>query len=350
MIHRLRVTWQSRQSSTNIKTRAQFTPKVNVVRKVQNKTTQAAPLQIQALRPAIRPLSANPQRNPQRIEVHRTNVNPIPRAIVKPLANQAKVPLGPSPIKKKALERGNPLHVGVSSKPNIRQTVSAKSGNVSDVKITSLRGIGAGRILIMIAAGPSVNEVDFIQIKNHPQIDIMCINQPNQQVWPTKYWSFCDHTQYRRNVSIWEAYQGVTINSPNVKAKRSKQIMIKNRPGKGFCLDIVHGYHVGRSSTYASMQVAYYMNYDRVYLFGVDMCAVGGKMHYYGQNPDVSNEVRQTRFAAEAESYTWASKNLPEEIRKRFWFCSSYNPWDFVNCFNKLDHKIAIDEILKTIS
>jgi hypothetical protein len=40
-----------------------------------------------------------------------------------------------------------------------------------------------------------------------------------------------------------------------------------------------------------------------------------------------------------------ASK-LPDSIRNKFYFCSSYNPWPFVNMFNKLDHKEAIDKIL----
>ena len=346
MIHRLRVTWQSRQSTPTIRSKTQSIPKINVIRKVQAKVSAPGPLQINKNpKPVIRPLPTNPQK----IKINRTNT-PTPRAVIKPLVTHAKVPIGPSPIRQKAIARGKSLQVNAPTRAVTRPAArsTARSGNVSDAKISSIRGIGSGRILVMIAAGPSVNEVDFTPIKDNSKIDFMCINQPNQQVWPTKYWSFCDHTQYRRNQSIWEAYQGITINSTNVKATRSKQIMVKNRPGKGFCLDITHGYHIGRSSTYASMQVAYYMGYDRVYIFGVDMCAVGGKMHYYGQNPDISNEIRQTRFAAEAENYFWAGQNLPQEIRNRFYFCSTYNSWPFIKFFQHLDHQIAIQEIINT--
>jgi hypothetical protein len=212
---------------------------------------------------------------------------------------------------------------------------------------TDLKGYGTGRILVMIAAGPSVKEIDFKPIKDHPKIDFMCINQPYEAVWPSKFWAFCDHTQYRRNQKIWDAYLGITINSANVQARRAKQFIIGNKSGKGFSLDISKGYYIGRSSTYANMQVALYMGYTSIILFGVDMTDVGGVMHYYGQNPDCTNERRKERFAIEAESYLWAGKNLPEAIRKRFYFCSSYCPWSFTQFFNKMDHKITVDFVLQ---
>ncbi len=99
----------------------------------------------------------------------------------------------------------------------------------------------------------------------------MCINQPYQLLWPTKFWSFCDHTQFTRNESVWNNYNGIIINSYNVKARKSNQILIQARPGQGFSADLPGGYHIGRSTTYASMQIANYMNYSKIYLFGVDM-------------------------------------------------------------------------------
>jgi hypothetical protein len=214
---------------------------------------------------------------------------------------------------------------------------------------TDLKGYGAGRILVMIAAGPSVKEINFTQIKEHPKIDFMCINQPCDAVWPSKFWAFCDHTQYRRNQKVWDTYKGITINSANVQARRAKQFIIGNKSGKGFSLDVSKGYYIGRSSTYANMQVALYMGFKRIYVCGIDMTDVGGVMHYYGQNPDVANDRRKERFGIEAESYLWAGKNLPGEVRDRFVFCSSYNPWPFMNLFPKLDHKKMVEEILKYV-
>lgn len=216
----------------------------------------------------------------------------------------------------------------------------------NDNRISSLKNIGVGRILVMIAAGPSVSEVDLSVLNDHPLIDVMCINQPYMPLWPTKFWAFCDHTQYQRNAAIWDQYKGIVINSHNVRARKTNQILIKNKPGQGFSLDLVTGYHIGRSSTYAAMQIANYMNFRRVYLFGVDMAEVNGILHYYGQNPHVTNEIRKQRFQAEANHYWWAATHLPAETRERFIFCSSYNPWPFLEHFDKLDHKNAIQDIL----
>lgn len=218
----------------------------------------------------------------------------------------------------------------------------AGTGNVSDLK-----NIGSGRILIMIAAGPSVKEIDFSSIKEHSKIDFMCINKPLEDIWPVKFWAFCDHTQFLRNVSIWDRFEGIVINSANVQARRPRQYIIPSKPGKGFSLDASSGYHIGRSSTYANMQVAFYMNFNKIFICGIDMAAVNNQMHFYGQNPDVSNDRRKERFATEAESYLWAGQNLSQNVKDRFTFCSTYNPWPFMDMFPRLDQKLMIDEVKK---
>jgi hypothetical protein len=146
----------------------------------------------------------------------------------------------------------------------------------------------------------------------------------------------------------------VIINSRAVKASHPNQLKIKNISGKGFSLDMLKGYHIGRSSTFAAMQVALWMDYEKIYIFGCDMCKVeiekdGSKqslLHSYGQNPDVPEEVRIRRFKEEARYYHYAAKILREQDRKRFIFCSSYNKWPFVRRFASLDHKEAVPAIL----
>lgn len=216
-----------------------------------------------------------------------------------------------------------------------------------DVKVQKLKDTGVGKILVMVAPGPSILEADLTKLKDHPYIDIMCINKPQPPVWPSKFWAFCDHTQYTRNQDTWGSYEGIILNSPNVTARKANQIIIRTKQGKGFSKDLSTGYYIGRSSTYANMQAAHYMNYDTVYIFGLDMAEVNGKLHSYGVNPDVSPENRKSRFAAEAEHYLFAGQNLPEDVRKKFIICSSYNPWDFCKYFGRLDQKIAVDTILE---
>jgi len=292
----------------------------------------------------------------------------VPRAIVKPVVNLVKVrnvinPRAASPINiiRNPSARMPRVQVkAVVSKPQRQVTLIPKRTshlrspnklyipiNSSDGKVAKLKDSGTGRILVMIAAGPSVLEVDFTKIAKHPFIDFMCINKPFTPVWPSKFWAFCDHTQYTRNEDTWGSYEGIILNSPNVTARKANQIIIRTRQGKGFSKDVSGGYYIGRSSTYANMQVAYYMNYERIYIFGLDMCQVGDKLHFYGVNPDVNPENRKSRFAAEAEYYSFAGQNLPEEVRKRFYICSSYNPWDYCKFFNKLDHKEAVNQIFE---
>jgi len=197
-----------------------------------------------------------------------------------------------------------------------------------------------------MACGPSLNEIEISDLK-HSKIDIMSINKPDPRIYPPTYWAFCDNSQYRRNKDLFDGYKGVLINANGVRARHRHQYIVRNLSGKGFSKDLSKGYYVGRSTTYANMQTAAYMNYDRVFLLGVDMCKVGESMQFYGGKPDVAPSVRLRRFAQEAENYLHGAKLLSEEERSRFVFCSGYNEWEFTKYFKNVHHQKAIEEILK---
>jgi hypothetical protein len=91
------------------------------------------------------------------------------------------------------------------------------------------------------------------------------------------------------------------------------------------------------------------MDYERIYIFGIDMCAIGDKLHHYGLNEDVSPDNRKSRFPQEAKHYLWAGQNVPEEDRKKIFFCSSYNPWPFLKYFTQLDHLKAVEHVLNYV-
>lgn len=233
--------------------------------------------------------------------------------------------------------------------------VIMRQGNIPSHPIMGLKGIGRGRILVILACGPSLNEVQVEKLLDRPKIDIMCINKPDERIYPNnRWWAFCDQSQYSRNQHKFETYKGIIINSPAVKARRNVgQIMIRSIGGKGFSRDLTKGFHIGRSTTYANMQTALWIGYDSIYVFGLDMKGMkkDGKLitHYYGDgvNPDVPPDVRVSRFAKEAESYDFGANVLTKEERNRFYICSSMNPWPFVNKYNHLDHEIAVDKILE---
>jgi len=235
--------------------------------------------------------------------------------------------------------------------PIIRH-VSRDISPASKRRLQEVRGAGKGKVLIIIGNGPSILEIELAKLKSNPKIDMMSINKPDNRVWPTRHWLFCDGSQLKRNRDTWEQYGGTVFNTTAIES-RSNSIQIKNLGGEGFSRDLLKGFNVGRSSVYAAMQVALWLDYDHIYIVGVDMCAVriDGKemMHYYGINPDVRPEHRAKRFDNEAKFYNFASRNLSDPIRARFTFCSSYLKYEFADKFRKIDHKKAAATILQEI-
>lgn len=214
--------------------------------------------------------------------------------------------------------------------------------------IQQLKNVGVGRFLIMIACGPSILETDLTKLKDHPFIDMMSINKPDPRLHPTKWWVFCDQSQYRRNRNTFDNYPGTVINAWSVRARHKNQILVRTKPNKGFSKDLIQGYHIGRSTTFANMQTAFWMNYDKIFIFGCDMAPTAGKqLHFYGTNPDVGPNMRVKRFAKEAEHYLEGAKQLTPQERMKFYFCSSYNQWPFIDYFKRMDHIEAPDKIIE---
>lgn len=213
--------------------------------------------------------------------------------------------------------------------------------------IGKIRNIGTGKILCILGNGPSLNEVDTKAIK-HLNIDMLCVNHPDPRVWPTKYWAFFDSSQMRRHTDIWDSYDGLIFNSTAIKKQKEKSMQFRSLRTKGFSRDLIKGIHIGRSSVYASMQIALWMNYDHVFILGMDMNpnGINGQLHYYGTNPDTDPSSRIKSFEKEAENYEFAATQvLTEEERKRFYICSDYNNWPFTKLFSKISHKTTISKI-----
>lgn len=222
--------------------------------------------------------------------------------------------------------------------------------NANYYKLDKLKDIGKDKFLIMVACGPSVLEIDLEPLKNLRNVDMMTINKPLKSIWPTKYWAFCDHSQYLRNKQTFDHYNGTLFNSTAVRARRDNQIIINVKHGSGVTRNIHEGYIIGRSSVYANLQLAIWMNYDKIFVFGVDMCAVNGKLHHYGVNPDVAENKRKERFKAEAQHYNRMGEVLPAHIKTKIYFCSSYLKWPFTQNFSSLDHKKAVNFILNNLN
>lgn len=208
--------------------------------------------------------------------------------------------------------------------------------------------------MVILGNGPSLSEIPIDKLTAHPRVDLMSVNHPDARVWPTKYWAFCDMSQYRRHQEHWRTYGGTVItsaavgNSKELTGDRPGVVYVRNLGGYNFSRDLIHGCYVGRSTVYANMQTALWMGYDKVYILGCDMgAAADGRMWYYGVNPDVPPDDRAKRFELDAKHYEYAADTLPAADRAKFAFCSSYNKWPFVDKFSRMDHEIAIDAILR---
>ena len=267
----------------------------------------------------------------------------------KPAKVQAKPPKPPANAavsRKKAANRRTRKRTQVT---HTSKNVSAES----IARINSLHKAGSGKLLIIIGNGPSVEEAEFDKFRGISNIHTMSVNKPDIRLWPTTHWCFFDGSQIRRHEDFWTTYDGTIFNSTAIKKLKSNSLQIKNLSGKGFSRDLAKGLHIGRSSVFAAMQIAMWLAYEHVYIFGCDMNPEGlnGKLHFYGTNPDVEPEIRKSRFESEATHYDHAATILTPEERKKFTFCSlGVNPWPFIHEFNTLDHKAAANKIVKHAS
>ena len=270
----------------------------------------------------------------------------------RPPQRDTRVPEPPrrQPIQSAAVSTKNLLKTRQKSKPVIRY-ITREPAIGSTEKILRLKNAGTNKILIIIANGPSVSEAQLDKLANINGIDTLTINKPFAGTWPTTYWAFFDQSQLRRNEEAWNAYDGIIFNSTSIKRQKKDSIQFSNIRGHGWSHDPSKGIHIGRSSTYAVMQIALWMNYSHIYIFGCDMNPAGldGKLHHYGTNPDVDPAIRAKRFAQEAEYYDNAARLLKPEERARFTFASQYNPWPFVSQFNRADHRTIVDTILQRV-
>lgn len=283
--------------------------------------------------PSYKPKPKPPPKIPQSQKVQKVNIQrPVPVP-----SNRNKIVIS---------NKRNKLKKSRSSP--IRNRKEQEIGKYKQ-KVEMLRNSGVGRLLIMVACGPSILEADLPKLKGHTMIDMMSINKPDPRLHPTKYWVFCDQSQYVRNKQIFDSYKGIVINAWSVRARHPNQILIRNKSGKGFSKNLLQGYYIGRSTTFANMQTALWMNYDKIFIFGCDMCQPPNmdKLHFYGRNQDVDPQIRVKRFQKEAEHYLLGAKQLTPQERQKFIFCTAYNPWPFIEHYKKIDHREAVDYILE---
>lgn len=218
--------------------------------------------------------------------------------------------------------------------------------------IKKLKGTGIGKYFAILGNGPSLADIDTAKLKNIESLYLCTVNVPDDRCWPTQYWSFYDRTQYHRHKEIYKTYSGILLNSTAIKEPAVNSIKFRNIPGIGFSNDPSKGIYIGMSSVYATLQIAAYIGFNRIYVLGCDMnnTVDVGRTHFYGVNPDVNPNERKKRFEKEANWYNHMAEYLEPSIKNKIVFCSKgINPWPFVNSFNSVTPSETVDFITKEI-
>lgn len=215
---------------------------------------------------------------------------------------------------------------------------------------TAVQGVGAGRVLVIVANGPSHREAALDRLKHVDNIDLLSINKPDPRIWPTTYWCMCDQNQIDDHRNLWREYIGTILAGSAVGSTTARTVRFRvTRDRDRFEFDLQRrSVPNGLTTTFVAMQIAIWMNYDRVYVFGLDMGrGPNGNLYAWGENPRVGGLQRERKFAEEATSFQWMADHVSPAILKRFTLCSSYNIWPFTGAFENLPHLEAVDEILR---
>lgn len=229
------------------------------------------------------------------------------------------------------------------------QRITGELDNRQKTLIKNLQNKSVGKYLFILGNGPSLNSVDTQYLSKIDNTEMCTINVPDGRCWPTKYWAFYDISQFNMHRELYESFTGTIFNSTTIKGENPNSIKFKYLSGLGYSRDAVTGIYVGMSSVYATIQIAMYMNFDKIFVLGCDMNDKidKSKTHFYGVNPKVKPDTRLDRFKKEANWYDRMADTLSQEERNKIVFCSKgINNWRFMDYFPTLKP----DEVVKHIN
>lgn len=216
------------------------------------------------------------------------------------------------------------------------------STDLSEQEKSSIRRIhnkSVGKSLVILGNGPSLNLIDTNLLSQIENLELCTINVPDGRCWPTKYWAFYDISQFNMHRERYESFEGTIFNSTTIKGENPNSVKFKHLSGLGYSRDVVGGVYVGMSSVYATIQIAMYMNFDKIFIAGCDMNDKidKSKTHFYGVNPRVKPDTRLERFKKEANWYDRMTDTLNESEKSKIIFCSKgINTWRFMDHFYTL--------------
>ena len=166
--------------------------------------------------------------------------------------------------------------------------------------------------LLIIASGPSVNEVNLSLFSD---FHVMIINRPA----PIKatYWHLNDRDIVIKYQNELKSFDGLILTNTGCKIplKNVKYFAIKR--GMGWTDEPNH-YHLARTSTWSAMQVAVKLGYKKIVVIGIDQGFTNKP--YYGDHEYMAEpEHRQNKFNGEAAAF----EHFPQEHQDKFLFCAN---------------------------
>ena len=222
---------------------------------------------------------------------------------------------------------------GSPAPPRPRETRPLTRSSID--RIRGLRGVGAGRRLLIVASGPTVARVDFSGLDRGTS-DVLIVNRPYQPLMDlAKWWAVNDMPVVMKHLDQIRAFKGTFICGSSAFIPGRDSIKVPALAGRGFSMDLSQGFYLGRSTTLSSLQVAGWMDYASIFVLGCDMSAEGNLYHDGSAPLGMTESTRKKRFDTEAEYWAYAAKSMPVELRQKTTFVGDLNPYPFVRLFNR---------------
>jgi hypothetical protein len=142
-------------------------------------------------------------------------------------------------------------------------------------RLSNLRHRHSGRRAVLVANGPSLNQMNLSFLKNEITIGL------NKIFLGFKQFGFYPRYYVAVNEKvIQQAQQDIKkLNCVKFISSRSQDLVPENaltyhlnttQPPQRFCKDIVQGVHEGWTVTYVALQIAYYLGFKEVIIIGMD--------------------------------------------------------------------------------
>ena len=133
-----------------------------------------------------------------------------------------------------------------------------------------------GETAILVANGPSLNKMDMALLKGKTLIGLnkIFLGFETFGIYPTYYVAVNPYVieQSRNEIAQLKAVKFLGDRDSNdlIKEDALTYILNTKNPPSRFCEDIAIGVHEGWTVTYAALQIAYYLGFQKVYIVGLD--------------------------------------------------------------------------------